>query len=54
MYNIRHVLNFYSVHHVTDINIPMKIPYREIKQIKQYAVEFRLSFQNLQSEYKTL
>jgi len=31
MYNIRHVLNFYSVHHNTGINIPMKIPYREIK-----------------------
>jgi len=42
MYNIRHVSNFYSVHHLTDIIILMKIPYRELKQIKIYTVEFRL------------
>ena len=43
MYSIRHVLNFYSAHHITSINIPMKIPYRELKQIKKYTIEFRLT-----------
>jgi len=35
MYNIRQVLNFYSVLHITSINIPMNIPYKEKKQIKK-------------------